>query len=87
MFDHFLCHHVLLHHHLNPVPVPKHDDGVGEHEQVAANHQPRIREDRLRAEQGLLLVNFPSRWSLSLSFALCVDPQHHSNRETGTAMY
>ena len=52
MFDHLLCHQVLLHHHLNTVPVPKHDDGVGEHEQVAANHQPRIREDRLRAEQG-----------------------------------
>ena len=58
MFDHLLCHHLLLHHHLNPVPVPKHDDGVGEHEQVAANHQPRIREDRLRAGQ-VVVSKFP----------------------------
>ena len=48
----FALNQVLLHHHLDPVPVPKHDDGVGEHKQVAANHQPSVREDRLRAEQG-----------------------------------
>ena len=40
--------------------------------------------EKIASELGrVLLVNFPSRWSLSLSFALCVDPQHHSNR----AMY
>ena len=32
------------------------------------------------------LVNCPSRSSLFLSLALCVD-HHHSNRKTGTAMY
>ena len=31
-----------------------------------------------------LVVNCPSRWSLYLSLALCLD---HSNRETGRAMY
>ena len=31
------------------------------------------------------VINCPSRWSLFLSLALCVD--HHSNSETGTAMY
>ena len=31
-----------------------------------------------------MLVNCPSRWSLYLSLALCVD---HSNGDTGTAMY
>ena len=33
------------------------------------------------------LVDCPSRWSLYLSLALWVESQHHSNRETGTAMY
>ena len=36
--------------------------------------------------QTLLLVNCPSRWSLYLILALCVN-YHHSNRETVTAMY
>ena len=36
-----------------------------------------------------LIVNCPSGWSLYLSLPLCVDhlSQHHSNRETGTAIY
>ena len=67
MFDHLLCHQVLLHHHLNPVPVPKHDDGVGEHEQVAANHQPRVRKDRLRAGQGVV-----SKFPIKMVFVIII---------------
>ena len=55
----------------------------------AGSRQPSSTRPRRSPQSwaGLLLVKFPSRWSLSLSFALCVDPQHHSNRETSTAMY
>ena len=39
----------------------------------------------LPSSSSLYLVNCPYRLSLYLSLAPCVD--HHSNRETGTAMY
>ena len=44
---------------------------------------------RVASQATKLIVNCPSGWSLYLSLPLWVDhqSQHHSNRETGTAMY
>ena len=43
---------------------------------------------RVASQATKLIVNCPSGWSLYLSLPLWVDhqSQHHSNRETGTAM-
>ena len=41
----------------------------------------------LRMFVTVLIVNYPSKWSLYLSLALWVDHQDRSNRETDTAMY
>ena len=36
--------------HLQPVQLAKHQDGVGEHDQVATDHQERVKEDCLCAD-------------------------------------
>ena len=43
--------------HLQPVQLAKHQDGVGEHDQVAAGHQEGVKEDCLRADVGKALAS------------------------------
>ena len=43
--------------HLQPVQLSQHEDGVGEHDQVAAGHQEGVKEDCLRADVGKALAS------------------------------